>query len=868
MADDKNIEISEKQTNPKNGKVKYISGMYENWFLDYASYVILERAVPHLADGLKPVQRRIMHSMKRMEDGRYNKVANIIGHTMQFHPHGDASIGDALVGMGQKDLLVDTQGNWGNIHTGDRAAAARYIEARLSKFALDVMFNHKTTEWKDSYDGRNKEPLNLPVKFPLLLAQGVEGIAVGLASKIMPHNFIELIDASIKHLRGKDFELYPDFITGGMADFSEYNDGLRGGRVKVRAKIEKEDKRTLKITELPFGKTTDSLIDSILSANEKGKIKVSKIEDNTSEFVEIMIKLSGGISPDKMIDALYAVTDCEVSISPNSAIIYQKKPQFIGVKEMLRISTDNTKALLKKELEIRLKELMESWHLSSLEKIFIENRIYNDIEECETWEEIIETIDKGLEPFKEGLRHEVTRDDITRLTEIKIKRISKYDAFKSDRFIKNLEEEMEKVKNNLKHLIDYTIAYFQDIKKKHGKGRERKTEIKSFEEISARRVIVQSEKLYFDEENGFAGTSLRKDKYISDCSDIDDIIIFREDGTYFVTQVQDKFYVGKGVIHIAVWKNDDKRTIYNTIYLDSKSGNYYMKRFFVKSITRDKEYHLTKGNPNSKIMWFSANPNGEAETIKILHRPRKRLKKKSLDLDFSELAIKGRRAMGNLVTKYPVKKITLKEEGISTLGGRKIWFDNTVNRLNIDENGDFLGEFKGEDKIIVFYKNGSYETTTFELTNRYESEVAEIRKFDFDTIWTLVYFEAEQNFNYIKRFKAEDISSSYSLIGEDSNSKFIKLSGEKYPVFKINFKGKHSDRDSEIIDAEEFIGEKSYKARGKRLTTFTVKDIEEQEPREIPEEEMRETDNKEQGSDPEFEVTQIDDEGNQTVLKL
>ena len=864
MAEDKNKDKSPKQETVKEGKVKYISGMYENWFLDYASYVILERAVPHVADGLKPVQRRIMHSMKRMDDGRYNKVANIIGHTMQFHPHGDASIGDALVGLGQKDLLVDTQGNWGNTLTGDSSAAPRYIEARLSKFALDVVFNAKTTQWRDSYDGRNKEPVNLPVKFPLLLAQGIEGIAVGLASKVMPHNFNELINASIKHLQGKDFELYPDFSTGGMADFSEYNDGLRGGRVKVRAKIEKTDKRILTITELPFGKTTDTLIDSILAANEKGKIKVSKIEDNTSEKVEITIHLANGISPDKMIDALYAVTDCEVSVSPNAAVIYQNKPVFMGVTEILKISTENTKQLLKRELEIRLDELTESWHMSSLEKIFIENRIYNEIEDCETWEEIIETIDKGLEPFKKVLKREVTRDDITKLTEIKIKRISKFDSFKADRLLKSIEEEMKVIENHLANLTDYAIAYFKDIQKKHGKGRERKTEIRSFEEISIRKVVVKSEKLYLDKEDGFAGTSLRKAEYISDCSDIDDIIVFRDDGTYFVTQVSDKFYVGKNILHIAVWKNDDERTIYNAIYLDGKSGNYYMKRFFVKSVTRDKEYDLTKGNPSSKVLWFTANPNGEAETVKIIHRPRKRLKKKAIELDFSELTIKGRRSMGNLVTKYPVKKIMLKEEGASTLGGRKIWFDSNVNRLNTEERGKYLGEFKSDEKIIVFYKDGTFETTSYSLENRYDNDVAVIEKFDPEKVWSLVYFEGEQNYFYLKRFKPEEITGSTSIIGEHEKSEFTAISNEKYPRFEIKFKGKHKDRENETVEAEEFIGEKSIRARGKRLTTYEVKSVSEIEPLPDPDKEQEGSN----GNEPEFEVTQTDEDGNQIQLKL
>ncbi len=856
--------MSQEQAKPNHpkehetDKIKYLSGMYENWFLDYASYVILERAVPHVTDGLKPVQRRILHSMKRMDDGRYNKVANIIGHTMQFHPHGDASIGDALVGLGQKDLLIDTQGNWGNIFTGDSAAAPRYIEARLSKFALDVVFNPKTTVWRDSYDGRNKEPINLPVKFPLLLAQGIEGIAVGLASKIMPHNFIELIDASIKHLENKEFVLYPDFATGGMIDVEEYNDGLRGGKIKVRAKIEKTDKRTLTITELPFGKTTDSLIDSILSANEKGKIKISKIEDNTSDQVEIVIKLAGGISPDKMIDALYAVTDCEVSISPNSAVIYENQPRFLGVSEILKISTEKTKNLLKRELEIRLNELNEAWHMSSLEKIFIENRIYITIEECETWDEIIQTIDKGLTPFKKFLKKEVTTDDIAKLTEIKIKRISKYDAFKADRYIKGIEDEMEIINKNLNELTQYTINYFTKIKEKYGKGKERKTEIRNFEEISVRKVIVKNEKLYLDREDGFAGTSLRKAEYISECSDIDDIIIFRKDGSYLITQVSEKFYVGKDIIHIAVWKSNDIRTIYNAIYLDAKSGNHYMKRFFVKSITRDKEYNLTKGNPNSQVVWFTANSNGEAETVKIIHRPRKRLKKKIIEVDFSELAIKGRRSMGNLVTKHPIKKIVLKEEGISTLGGKKIWFDNSVNRLNSEQRGTLIDEFKGDEKIIVFYKDGTYDTTSYNLENRYEGEVIRIQKYDPEAVWSLVYFEGEQDYYYLKRFKIEEVTAPTSLIGEDKKSYFVAISEADNAQFEITFGGKNKDRNPEIIEAQEFISLKSQRARGKRLSTYEVEKIEE-----VPQPQPESLDD-----DIEFEVTQTDEDGNQIQLSL
>ncbi|MCD4793543.1 MAG: DNA gyrase/topoisomerase IV subunit A [Bacteroidales bacterium] len=824
MAEKDNIQELQDQNN-KEYKVKYISGMFKNWFLDYASYVILERAVPHISDGLKPVQKRILHSMKRMDDGRYNKVANIIGHTMQFHPHGDASIGDALVQLGQKDLLIDMQGNWGNILTGDSAAAPRYIEARLSKFALDVVFNPKTTVWKQSYDGRNKEPVHLPVKFPLLLAQGVEGIAVGLASKIMPHNFNELIDASINHLKGKDFEILPDFQTAGLADFSDYNDGKRGGKVRVRARISKQDNKTLVISEIPFGKTTSSLIESIVYANDKGKIKIKKIEDNTSDKVEILIHLPPDVSSDKMIDALYAVTDCELSISPNTTVIIGEKPRFLGVSEILRFSTDNTLDLLKSELEIRMSELEESWHLSSLEKIFIENRIYNDIEDCETWDCIIETIDKGLKPFTKKLKREVTVEDITRLTEIKIKRISKYDAFKADRYLQSVIEEIKQIKYNLEHIVDFTIDYFKDIQKKHGKGKERKTEIRNFEEIKVRKVVVRNKKLYVNYKDGFAGMSLRQDEFVADCSDIDLVIVFRKDGTYFVKQVDERIYIGKDVIHIDVWKKDDDRTIYNTIHFDGKSGYCYMKRFNVKSIIRDKEYNLTKGKKGSKVLWFTANPNGEAETVKITHRPRKRLKNKVIEIDFSELAIKGKKSMGNIVTKYGVQKITLKEEGISTLGGREIWFDHEVFKLNPDGRGEYLGEFIADEKILVIYDSGEFQIKTYELSNQFNSGVVNIEKYNPEKIWTAVFYEGEQKFNYIKRFKFEGINGKNSFIGEHKESEFILISDKTAPEILVEFGGKHKKREDEIIDAEEFISEKSVKARGKRLTTYTVKKI-------------------------------------------
>jgi topoisomerase-4 subunit A len=854
---------------PGDYKVKYISGMYKEWFLDYASYVILERAVPHISDGLKPVQRRILHSMKRMDDGRYNKVANIIGHTMQFHPHGDASIGDALVQLGQKDLLIDTQGNWGNTLTGDNAAAPRYIEARLSKFALDVVFNPKTTEWKPSYDGRNDEPLHLPVKFPLLLAQGVEGIAVGLASKIMPHNFNELIDASINHLRGKPFELFPDFITGGFADFSDYNDGKRGGRVRVRAAITKKDSKTLVITELPFGTTTSSLIDSIVLANDKGKIKIKKIEDNTSDKVEIVIYLPSDSSPDKMIDALYAVTDCEVSISPNTTVIVGEKPLFTGVSDLLRISTDRTLELLKRELEIKLHELEEAWHMSSLEKIFIENRIYNKIEDCETWESVIETIDKGLQPFKKLFKREITVEDIEKLTEIKIKRISKYDAFKADQYIQSILDDMSQIKFNLEHLVDYAVDYFKEIKRKYGKGRERKTQIRSFEEITARVVVERNKKLYVNFEDGFAGTTLRQDTFVADCSDMDLMIVFRRDGTYIVSQVNDKVYIGKDILHVGIWEKDDERTVYNAIYYDGKSGFCFMKRFSVIGIIRDKEYDITKGEKGSKVLWFSANPNGEAETVKITHRPRKRLKNKTLDVDFSQLAIKGKNSMGNLVTKYGVHKINLLEEGISTLGGRKIWFDHDVFRLNTDGRGELLGEFHGDDTILVFYKSGSYQITSADLTNHYDDDLVKIEKYNPEKTWTLVYFEGEQQFYYLKRFKAEGMNGKMKIMGEHPESKFLIISDAPNASFEIEFGGKHQNRENEIVDAVEFIAEKGYQARGKRLTTHTVKKISEiidtTQPPVNPD-----NNDEDQGelNDPEFEVIKTDEDGNQIILDI
>jgi len=843
--EDENLIPEEEQQDGEIQSIKYIAGHFETWFLDYASYVIMERAVPYVNDGLKPVQRRILHSMKRMDDGRYNKVANIIGHTMQFHPHGDTSIGDALVGLGQKDLLIDMQGNWGNIFTGDRAAASRYIEARLSKFALEVVFNHKTTEWKSSYDGRNREPVTLPVKFPLLLAQGVEGIAVGMASKILPHNFIELIDACIKHLQGKKFEIYPDFPTGGMIDVTRYNDGLRGGQVKVRARMNKIDNHTIAITEIPFGKTTTAVIDSILKANDKGTIKVKKIDDNTAANVEILIYLPSNVSADETMDALYVFTDCEVSISPNSTVISGKQPAFIGVQEILRHSAEQTRDLLRMELNIRMDELKEDWMKFSLEKIFIENELYEQIKPCKTEEEILTTIDKGLKPYTKGFWREVTREDCIRLSNIPIKRISKYSSFKSDEHIKGVELEMEEVQNHLDHIIDYTINYYQQIKKQFGKGKERLTEIRNFEQIEASQVVIANTKLYANLEDGFVGTSLRKDEFICDCSDIDDIIVFMLDGTYKVSKVADKAFFGKNIIHIGVFRKGDDRTIYNAAYKDGLTGITYMKRFAVTSITRDKEYHVTKGTPKSKIMYFSANPNGEAEIIKVYLRQNQRLRKTIFEVDFSTQAIKGRASQGNILSKHPAFKIIKIEEGVSTLGGRKIYFSNETKRLNDSEYGDYLGEFKGSDKILVLTKDGQYTLTTFDLTNHYEIDILKIEKFNPAKIWTCVFYDADQKYYYIKRFEIEDTSKYISLIGENQKSKLTAISDEKFPQVEIIFGGKHAGRDPEIIDVEEFIAIKGIKAKGKRLTTFTVKKIQfieplEKEPTEEPEPEPTE----------------------------
>ncbi|MBN2212760.1 MAG: DNA gyrase/topoisomerase IV subunit A [Bacteroidales bacterium] len=831
--------------------VTRLSGMYQDWFLDYASYVILERAVPHLYDGLKPVQRRILHAMHNLDDGRFNKVANIIGHTMQYHPHGDASIGDALVQLGQKDLLIETQGNWGNIYTGDSAAASRYIEARLSKFALEVIFNPKTTIWKASYDGRNKEPVTLPVKFPLLLAQGVEGIAVGLASKILPHNFNELIDASIAILEGREFELYPDFPTGGQADFGRYNDGLRGGMVKVRAKITKLDKKTLTITELPYGRTTSSLIESIIKANEKGKIKIRKIDDNTARDVEILIHLAPGISPDKTIDALYAFTDCETPISPNSCVIDENKPQFLGISEILQISTRKTLELLKKELGIRLSELQDSWHLSSLEKIFIEHELYEHIKKCKTEEDILSTIDKSLEPFKPLLTREVTRDDLIRLSNIPIKRISKYSTIRADEQIKNIESEIKKVKASIKNIVPYTIKYFTRIKEKYGKGRERKTEIRSFDTIEATKVVVANEKLYVNRAEGFIGTSLKKDELVCDCSDIDDVIVIRRDGSYQITRVSEKFFAGKDIMHVAVFKKNDARTIYNIVYRDGKTGVTYMKRCAITGLTRDKEYNLTRGTPGSKILYLSINPNGEAEVVRVVLKPRPRLRNLQTEIDFGELAIKGKSSMGNIVTKYGISKVALKEKGGSTLGGRKIWFDEDVFRLNHDARGRYLGEFKDDDKLLIMTKSGTFRTSSFDLSNHFEDDLILIEKFSPGKIFSAVYFDAAQKYYYVKRFNAEISEKPVGFIGDTGGSELIRLTEVDYPRFEIEFGGRNKNRTNEIIEVAEFIGIKGYRAKGKRLSNYEVALVKELEPIKTKAEELQETcqDKKEKSPD-------------------
>lgn len=843
-----------------------LTGMYQSWFLDYASYVILERAVPHLEDGLKPVQRRILHSMKRLDDGRYNKVANIVGHTMQFHPHGDASIGDALVQLGQKDLLIDCQGNWGNILTGDSAAAPRYIEARLSKFALDVVFNPKTTQWKPSYDGRNKEPITLPVKFPLLLAQGVEGIAVGLSSKILPHNFNEILDAAIAYLRNEPFELFPDFQTGGFIDVTRYNDGERGGSVKVRAKVEKRDNRTLAITEIPYGKTTSTLIDSILKALEKGKIKIRKVDDNTAQHAEILVHLIPGTSSDKAIDALYAFTDCEVSISPNCCVICDSKPHFLTVSDVLRRSVDNTVRLLGEELSIQKHELEETLHFASLEKIFIEERIYKDkaFEDSTSMDIAVAHIDKRIEPFKPSFVREVTREDILKLMEIKMGRILKFNSEKAEEQIAAIKTDIEEIENHLAHIVDYTIRWYEALKSKYGKNYPRRTVIRSFDTIEATKVVEANEKLYINREEGFMGTGLKKDEFICNCSDIDDIIIFYKDGKYKVVRVSEKMFIGKNVLYINVFKKNDTRTIYNVIYRDGKDGLHYIKRFAVTGVTRDKEYDLTQGKPGSRVVWFTANPNGEAEILKITFKPKPRLKCLFIDKDFSDIAIKGRQSMGNIVTKNEIHKISLKEKGGSTLGGRQVWFDRDILRLNYDGRGEYLGEFHGNDQILVIMKNGDFCTTSFDATNHYEADIMIIEKYDSGKTWTAALNDADQRYPYLKRFKLEPTQKKQNFLGENPKSSLILLTDESFPRFEVVFGGNDAFRDPLIIDAEEFIGVKSFKAKGKRISTYTVETINELEPlrKEIPQPEVPEA----ELPDDTDAVTGSQSEGNSDIL--
>lgn len=816
-----------------DGRKYQLSGMFQSWFLDYASYVILERAVPHVNDGLKPVQRRILHSMKRLDDGRYNKVANIVGHTMQFHPHGDASIGDALVQLGQKDLLIDWQGNWGNILTGDRAAAPRYIEARLSHFALDVVFNPKTTEWKMSYDGRNKEPITLPVKFPLLLAQGVEGIAVGLSSKILPHNFNELCEAAINYLQGKEFTLYPDFQTGGSIDVSKYNDGERGGSVKVRANIKKIDNKTLAITEIPYGKTTNTLIESILKASEKGKIKIKKVDDNTAATVEILVHLASGVSSDKTIDALYAFTDCEVSISPNCCVIDDNKPLFLTVSDVLKKSADNTLQLLKKELLIRKNELLEALHFASLEKIFIEERIYKDkeFEQAENIEIACTHIRGRLKPFIALFVREITNDDILKLMEIKMGRILKFNSDKANELMMNMRKEVEGIDYNLEHIVKYTVDWFATLKKKYGSNYERRTEIRSFDTIEATKVAEANEKLYINREEGFIGTGLKKDEFVANCSDIDDIIIFFKDGRYIVTAVTEKKFVGKNILFANVFKKNDKRTIYNAAYRDGKDGTTYVKRFAVTSVVRDREYNLTQGTPDSKLLYFTANPNGEAEIIKVTLKPNPKVRRVIFEKDFSEIGIKGKNAMGVILTRLPIHKINLKQRGGSTLGGRKVWFDPDVLRLNYDGRGDYLGEFHNEDKILVVMNNGEFYTTSFDSSNHYEPGIQIIEKLDINKRWTALLYDADQqNYPYIKRFCFEESNKKQNYLGENKANRLILLTDEYYPRLEVVFGGNDSFREPLVIDADEFIAVKGFKAKGKRLTTYTIETINELEP--------------------------------------
>ena len=849
-----NSEISESHSDykPVNrfdaAAVHHLSGMYQNWFLDYASYVILERAVPNIEDGFKPVQRRIMHSMKRMDDGRYNKVANIVGHTMQFHPHGDASIGDALVQLGQKDLLVDTQGNWGNILTGDRAAAPRYIEARLSKFALDTVFNPKTTDWQLSYDGRNKEPITLPVKFPLLLAQGAEGIAVGLSSKILPHNFCDICDAAIHYLHGEEFHLYPDFQTGGSIDVSKYNDGQRGGVLKVRAKIEKIDQKTLVIRELPFSKTVPALCESITKAIEKGKIKAKRVDDLTSAAVEILIHLAPGVSSDKTLDALYAFTDCEINISPNCCVISNQKPQFLTVSDVLRHSVERTKDLIRQELEIRRGELLEQYHFCSLEKIFIEERIYKDkkFEQAPNIDAVCEHIDERLTPFYPQLVREVTKDDILKLLEIKMQRILKFNKEKADELMARIKAEIDEIDRDLANMVEVTVNWFQFLKDKYGKDHPRLTEIRNFDTIEATKVAEANQKLYINRQDGFIGTGLKKDEFVCNCSDIDDIIIFYKDGKYKVIRVAEKVFVGKNVLHLQVFKKNDTRTIYNVVYRDGKKGACFIKRFNVTSMTRDKEYDLTQGTPGSKVMYFTANPNGEAEIIKVTLEPNPKLKKIFIDKDFSEVIIKGRASKGNLLTKNPVHRIGLKSHGHSTLGGRKVWYDPDVNRLNYDEHGQLLGEFFDDDQILVVLSNGDFYLTNFDVNNHYEADILRIEKYQQDKVWSAVLYDADnQGYPYVKRFLMEATKRKQNFLGENNVSKLILLTDQVYPRLQVVYGGQDEFRGTEEIDVEQFIGVKGFKAKGKRLTTYEIESITELEPTRFPEEPESTTDQSE-----------------------
>ena len=822
----------------ETGGVRKLTGMYKNWFLDYASYVILERAVPHVGDGLKPVQRRILHAMKVIDDGRYNKVANIVGQTMQYHPHGDASIKDALVQLGQKDLLIDCQGNWGNILTGDEAAAGRYIEARLSKFASDVVFNKKTTEWMLSYDGRKEEPVTLPVKFPLLLAQGADGIAVGLASKILPHNFNELIHAAIAHLRGETFQLYPDFPTGGMIDVSRYNDGLRGGAVKVRAKISKIDKRTLAITEIPYTTTTESIKESIIKANEKGKIKIRRVDDNTAERVEIIVQVAPDESSDKTIDALYAFTDCEVSIAPNACVIWDEKPHFMGVSEILRRSAEHTRALLGQELEIRLHELNEAWHAASLERIFIENKLYQLIEGCKTREAAYAAVDKGLVPFKKLLRREVTLEDVQRLTELKFIRISRFDSDRADNEIKGIEAEIERVQHDLDHLTDYAVAYYERIREKYGKGRDRRTELRSFDTIEAAKVAVTNAKLYVDRAEGFfgIGKSMKDAEFVCDCSDIDDVIVFTKDGRYIITKVSDKAFFDKNIYYIGVFKRNDERTIYNILYRDGKNGPILMKRCAIKGITRDKEYDITKGTPKSEIIYMTVNPNGEAEVLKVYFKPRPRLKKVIVDLDFSTLAIKGRQSQGNLFSRYGIHKIVMKERGTSTLGSQQIWFDDDVHRLNSEGRGYALGAFKGEDKLLVWTPR-TYYITGYDLQQHFPDDTVLVERYRPERIYAVCYFDREQNYYYLKRFTIESGDKTQFFLDEEGTGDFVCRTGRAGAQLEVTYAGVQASRPAERMDVDGFVGVKSHRAKGKRVTTFEVASlcfVEPDEPEEEP----------------------------------